>query len=411
MDTLTLPPPLLGTPGLEARKGSGSDGGGGGRRRHHPDAVVLGVPLLLFGAAILAVLAAGLALRAGSTPEAARYRTETVTRGQVTGVLRVPARVIPRAAIRVGAQRVGRVTTVLAAPGDQVKRGQVLARLDDRELRALAIGARAAALAAQVNAKQAEMRLAQIVYLMQNGGAATDEDGDHLSATALHAAALEAEVTLVNAAADLKKQSAAVEAARAVLDGAVLRAPIDGVVLNRAVEAGETVAAGIPLFVIGTDPSEMQVVASVGEGDLTRMRPGHATFVVPAFPHRVFQANVGGIEPTAPAEPKSGSVTGYQVRLLAANREMELRPGMTATVSLPFSSAHEALQVPVEALRDGLDGGGEPRNAIYVLDHARHPHRVPVEVGVTDGHMVEVRAATLEPGASVILDARDRRLD
>jgi HlyD family secretion protein len=410
MDTLTLPPSLLGTPGLDARKDTKSDGDGGGRRRHGPDAVVLGIPLLLFGAAILAVLAAGLALRAGSTPEAGRYRTETVTRGQVTGVLRVPARVVPRAAIRVGAERVGRVVTVLAAPGDQVRRGQVLARLDDREVRALAVGARAAALAAQVNAKQAEMRLAQIVYLMQNGGTATDAEGEQLGPHELHAAALDAEVTLVNAAAELKKQAAAVEAARAVLDGAVLRAPIDGVVLSRAVEPGETVAAGVPLFVLGTDPSEMQVVASVGEGDVTRMRPGHATFVVPAFPHRVFQANIGVIEPATPAPPVAGSRTGYEVRLLASNHEMQLRPGMTATVSLPFASANEALQVPIEALRERPDGG-ETRNAIYVLDPARRPRRVPVEVGVTDGHRVEVRAATLEPGASVILDAHDRRLD
>jgi HlyD family secretion protein len=372
----------------------------------------LGLALLILFAAILAALAATLLLRAGSATAAERYRTETVTRGQVTGVLRVPARVVPRSVIRVGAQRVGRMTSVAVSPGDRVKRGQVLGRLDDRELRALAVGARASALAAQVNARQAQMRLAQIVYLLHNGGAALDAEGESVSPHELRSAALEAEVGLVNAAAELKKQSAAVSAAQVSLAGAVLTAPIDGVVLQRAVEPGETVAAGVPLFVIGTDPSEMQVVASVAEGDVSRVRPGHVTFVVPAYPGRVFHANLGIIEPSASA-PDGAGAPGYHVRLQATNREMQLRPGMTATVSLPLASPREALQVPLEALHFSTEDGAEDiRGAIYVLDAARRPRRVPVEVGVTDGRVVEVRAATLEPGASVVLGKRAvRRVD
>jgi multidrug efflux pump subunit AcrA (membrane-fusion protein) len=89
------------------------------------------------------------------------------------------------------------------------------------------------------------------------------------------------------------------------------------------------------------------------------------------------------------------------VRLRA--RDAVLRPGMTATVNVPVASERQALRVPVEALSAGADA---TRGAVYVLDHARHPQRIPVQVGVTDGRMVEVRGPALQAGASVILDHR-----
>jgi HlyD family secretion protein len=402
MDTLTMPPALIGAGSETAAASRGEDGANRSGRR--PTALSVGLALLLFLAAVLAALAAAVLLRAKASTESQRYRTETVVQGQVTGVREVPARVIPRATVRVGSERVGRTTAVLVSPGDRVKRGQVLARLDNRELRAQAMGAQAAQLAAQVNARQAQMRLAQIVYLLQNGGGAIDETGEPLSGTELRAAALEAEVSLVNAAAELKKQEAAVTASRIVLAGSVLTAPMDGVVLSRAVEPGETVAAGAPLFVIAADPSEMHVVVPLTESDVARVRSGPVTFVVPALPGEVFQANIGAIEPA----PTEDGTVGYQMRLRTTNPERHLRAGMTAKVSLPLDSTREALHVPVEALRFTPDGSNDHRS-IYVLEHGKQPRRVPVELGVTDGRVVEVRAAALEPGASVILGKEGER--
>jgi HlyD family secretion protein len=423
MDTLTFPPPVLGQAGTQAPAGPASDETEPRRRRHGPDAFAVGLALLVMLAVVLAVMGAGMLVRARNQTPAQRYRTETVTRGQVTGVLRVPARVVPRSVLRIGADRVGKVVAVNVAPGDRVKRGQVLARLDDRELRALASGNRASLLAARVNAHQAQMRLAQIVYLLErstqsNRGSALDQDEEALTPQELQAAALDAEVTLVNAAAELKKQSASLAATQASLSNAVLTAPMDGVVLSRAVEPGETVAAGVPLVVLGTDPSEMQVVASLSEGDISRVQPGKATFVVPAFPDRVFQARLGAVEPaiaasttTTGSHAEEVTPSGYRVRLLAANREQQLQAGMTAIVSIPLASARESLQVPVEAVQVGTGEGGEPHGSVYVLDSARRPQRIPVEVGVTDGRRVEIRSAKLAPGASVILGNRDHELD
>jgi len=231
-----MPPPLAGTAGQPGQAGASSVDQGPARRRHRPDAFAIGLALLVMLAVVLAVMGAGMLVRARNQAPAPRYRTETVTRGQVTGVLRVPARVVPRSVVRIGADRVGRVVAVTVAPGEVVKRGQVLARLDDRELRALASGTRASLMAARVNAHQAQMRLAQIVYLLQHAGRnGIENDGESLSATELKAAALDAEVTLVNAAAELKKQAASLVATQALLSNTVLTAPIDGVVLSRAV--------------------------------------------------------------------------------------------------------------------------------------------------------------------------------
>jgi HlyD family secretion protein len=413
MDTLTFPPPVAGQAGSNVQGGAAPADAGPPRRRHGPDAFAVGLSLLVMLAAVMAVMGASMLVRARNQGPGVRYRTETVTRGQVTGVLRVPARVVPRSIVRLGADRVGRVVAVNVAPGDQVKRGQVLARLDDRELRALASGTRASLLAARVNAHQAEMRLAQILYLLEHTGGADveGENGQTLSSSELKAAALEAEVTLVNAAAELKKQTASLIATQALLSNTVLTAPMDGVVLSRTVEPGETVAAGVPLLAIGTDPSEMQVVASLSEGDISRVQPGQATFVVPAFPDRVFHAHLGAVEPTLAPRAEEPATTGYRVRLTAANGERQLRPGMTATVSIPLASDREALQVPVEALQSSIEGSADAHGSVYVLDAARHPRRIPVEVGVTDGHRVEIRSAKLEAGTSVILDKHDHDLD
>lgn len=393
-------PPLAGT-GTET--GTSATDEGGKRGHGGPDALSLGLALLVLFGAILAALAGGLLLQASTRPSVEGYRTETVTRGRVTGVLEVPARVIPRTTVRVGAGRVGRTTAVLAAPGDRVKRGQVLARLDDREHRAMAAGAQAASLAAQVSARQAQMRLAQIVHVLQRGGGVLDQDGELVSPATIRAATLDAEITLVTAAAELKRQEAAVTTSRLLVSGAALTSPIDGMVLSRDVEPGETVAAGAPLFVIAADPSELQVVATLEESAVGRVRPGPVSFVVSAFPGEVFPANIGAIE------PDSGDGTGgYRIRLRASNPELHLRPGMSATVSLPLDSPREALHVPLEALGFTLDGAAPDRDAVYVLDGARRPRRVPVQRGVSDGRVIEVRSAQLEPGASVILGKRPR---
>jgi HlyD family secretion protein len=341
-----------------------------------------------------------IALRRPAPTTSHRYRTETVARGPVTGLLPLSARLQATAEVRVGPEHAGRVAVVAVHPGDHVRRGDVLARLDARQLRADAVGADAGALAAQVGARHAQLQMAQIVYLLRQnlGHPSTDET----RGPELEGAALDAEANLANAAAQLHKQAAVRVATRANLAAAVLRAPIDGVVVSRAVEPDETVQAGAPLFVVASDPAEVQLVAAVGELDAGRLRPGPATFEVPAHPGRTFEALAGPIEPTP-----ASSGAPYRMRLFARNPGRLLAPGMTATVKLPASSSAQSLKVPMAALAFSPDGpAAEAGTAVYVLGPGSHPRRIAVDVGVTDGRTAEIRSPALPSGTAVIVGQR-----
>jgi HlyD family secretion protein len=371
METLTMPPVVTPSAGGWAR--------------------AVWWSLLATGACALAVVALGSAhLRA--SPRASRYRTETVTRGPVTGVLRLPAWLEPTATVRVGSDNTGRVMTVSARVGQHVRRGQVLARLDDRALRAEVAGAVAQAEASRVAVRQAQVKLRQIIYLLQRGD---DEDrrGE------LESAALDAEGELYGAVAAQKRQDADAARTRARVGGSLLRAPLDGVVVSRSVEPGETVTPGAPLFVIAADASALRVVGHVGEADVAHVRRGAALFTTRALPGRVFPAMVTTVGPVPDGDRPPFS---YRVQLLARNDEHLLRAGMTVTLSLPIESAADALRVPVTAVRRNADG----HTSIQVLDTDGRPARVPVEAGVSDGRVTEILAADVAPGALVIADPR-----
>jgi HlyD family secretion protein len=357
--------------------------------------------------ALLAAMLIALGLRARGTLASHRYQTETAVSGQVTGMLAVPAHLIPTASLRIGTEETGRVASVAVRPGDRVSRGQVLARIEDRKLRALAAGAEASAVAAEVNAQQAQLRLAQIMYLLRESAGGLDgaevPRGSGNTRNELQGAALEAEVDLVNAAAELKKQTAAASATRTSMSHAVLRSPIDGVVMSRSVEPGETVPAGAPLFIVASDPSEMELLATIDEADIPFVAaPGAAVFSVPAYPGRQFQAVITAVEPAS--EP-AGRFS-YRLRLRATNTELALRPGMTATVQLPLASHPDALLVPASAVAFTPAGTAPESGAAVYVRGGAGAHRVPVKVGVTDGRMAEVRGTPLQPGTPVIVGER-----
>jgi HlyD family secretion protein len=324
-----------------------------------------------------------------------RYRTETVLRGQVTGVLHLPATLIPTARIRVGTTEPARVQKVSVRVGDRVERGQVLARLESRHLRAAAIGAEASALAAQVGARQAQLKMAEIAYLLQKGhGAPADPE--------VASAALSAEIDLVNATAQLKRQAADWVIARDRLAGSVIRAPINGVIAERSIEDGETLPAGTPMFVIASDPTELELIAPVSEVDAARLRPGTVTFEVPAHPGRQFEADSDGAVEPAPASTGAP----YRVRLHAHNPDGALASGMTARLELPARSAEGVPIVPAEAV--AFSPAADSRatgQAVYVVAQGR-PRRIAINTGVSDARRIEVREASLREDDEVIVGER-----
>jgi HlyD family secretion protein len=252
----------------------------------------------------------------------------------------------------------------------------------------------------------------------------------------------QAEAAARVAAANLSSARAQVERARINLRYAIIESPIDGIVLSRAVELGQTVAASFntpTLFTLAGDMREMLVQAAVDEADIGRLRPGQsATFTVDAYPDTVF---AGTVEQVRLQPQVTQNVVTYDVILSAANPDLRLMPGMTANLTIVTARHDDVLRAPVAALRftppeaagsaakpEGRDsgrpagdaprrssgGGGErtPRSAgsvgsagstqgrVFVLENGK-PTAVRVRTGLSDGNRVEI-TGPLEAGTEVV---------
>jgi HlyD family secretion protein len=263
-------------------------------------------------------------------------------------------------------------------------------------------------------------------------GMATDQSLEAATATRDRAkAALDsARANLAIAQADLKAQ-------QTDLAKSTIYAPIDGIVLTRSVDPGQTVASSLQapvLFVIAADLSQMELNAAIDEADIGGVKPGQdARFTVDAYPDRRFDASIRDI---AYASVTTDSVVTYAARFNVDNKDLLLRPGMTATVSIVTRQANDVVTVPAAALRFSpppaterrgfslrnivspgprFGGRGQRRQSastdgtrtLYVLRDGR-PHAVQVKTGSTDGDKVEILSG-LKGGEQVILSATQAR--
>ncbi|MCA9590361.1 MAG: efflux RND transporter periplasmic adaptor subunit, partial [Myxococcales bacterium] len=237
------------------------------------------------------------------------------------------------------------------------------------------------------------------------------------------------------AKAALQQAQAALNQAQVNLSYTRILSPIDGVVISRNVDVGQTVASSLQapvLFTIAEDLRKMQVHTSIAEGDVGRLAPGMgATFTVDAFPGQRFRGKIGQIRNAAQTVQ---NVVTYNAVIDVDNEDLRLRPGMTATVTIVFAEKKGVLAVPNAALRfhppsqDGPEGAstarparsarpprapaasGEPRKSretprsVYVLRGAA-PEAVSVEVGLSDGTVTEITGGELHDGDLVVVDA------
>jgi len=243
-----------------------------------------------------------------------------------------------------------------------------------------------------------------------------------------------AEAEEVSARAQITEARATLDAVETDLAKATIRAPIDGIVLNRQVEIGQTVAAAFQtpvLFTLAEDLTRMELAVDVDEADVGRVAVGQrATFTVDAYPERTFAARV--VEVRFAPETVEGVVT-YETLLSVDNSDLLLRPGMTATADVIVETVDDAVLVANAALRftppepeirprriGGIlppppgasvrqpaevpDEGASPR--VWVL---REGKPVPIEliVGATDGEMTEVASGEVEPGLELLVDFDD----
>lgn len=387
----------------------------------------------IFAVTIGAVLGGGLYLYRHQAAKPAQYATTPVRRGDLAVVVTVTGNLAPVNQVDVGCELSGTVEQLFVDENDRVRKGQVLAVLDTSKLRdQIALGeaviASARANLAQMSATVRESGLQASrmnrLYKVSNGGWPAKADVDAADAARARAVAAEAA-----ARAAITQAEANLNTNRTNLSKATVRSPVDGVVLIRKVEVGQTVAATLQapvLFTIAQDMRRMELDADIDEADVGQVKEGQdAVFTVDAYPGREFAAHVTRVG--LGSQTKEGVVT-YKGVLAVDNSDLSLRPGMTASADIRTKTRSGVLLVPDAALRftppaaadrtpnalmPGLPrlGAGPVRRSsdpnsqqVWTLQDGR-PAVIRVRVGASDGRETEVAAPGLRVGLPVITEA------
>lgn len=306
------------------------------------------------GAGLLLVLILVSAL--GRKPQPVKYVTEPAKRGNLVVTVSATGTLEPLKTVEVGIEVSGTIKTVEVDYNAEVQVGQVLARLDTTKLEAQAQqneaaleSARAKVLQAQASVQEAEAQLARLkrVHELSGGKMPSQSDLDTATANLARDKADEA-----SAKAAVAQAQAALNAYRTDLAKAIVVSPIKGVVLTRAVEPGQTVAASFntpTLFKLAEDLTKMELQVDVDEADVGQVKAGQeATFTVDAYPDRAFPARITQVR--YGSQTTDGVVT-YKTVLNVDNSSLALRPGMTATATITVNKRENALLIPNAALR------------------------------------------------------------
>jgi len=368
----------------------------------------------------------------------AKFETSAVDRGPIVAKVTASGTLSALVTVQVGSQVSGRIREILVDYNAAVKKGQVIARLDPQLLTATLEQARANYNAARADLQKASAQARDAERQLTRQRSLNERK---LTAQADYDTALAnsevAEAQVAAAQGRVEQMRAALHQAQVNLDYATITSPIDGVVISRSVDVGQTVAASLQtptLFVIAEDLRKMQVDTSVAEADVGKLKPGMtALFTVDAYPTERFEGSVRQIR-NSPTTVQN--VVTYDAVIDVENPQLMLRPGMTANVTFVYADRPDALRAANAALRfkptpellsqggarDAAGGATKPgtpsltntrprskrdeandRRTLWVLRDQK-PTPVSIKTGITDGTHTEILEGELNEGDQIITD-------
>jgi HlyD family secretion protein len=368
------------------------------------------VAILAGGAALLLALLVAWWTHAKPAP-ATGFVTEPVDRGPIEVAVTATGTVNPVTTVQVGTYVSGPILQISVDFNSPVEKGQLVAKIDPRPFQVKVLQAEAGVATAQATAAKAraDLGIKQLGFernrVLRQRNLIAQNDLDTAKSDYE-----QAQAQLALAEAGVKQAQAALEAARIDLGYTDITSPVDGVVVSRNVDVGQTVAASFQtptLFQIAQDLTKMQVDSSVSESDIGGVAQGQPSwFTVDAYPGRRFEGKVAQVR-NAPVTLQN--VVTYDVVVAVANGDLALKPGMTATVSITTAHRDDALRVPVRALRyrpdESATDAKEP--AVWRLGADGKPERVAVQTGIRNEKYVEVTGSDLAAGQPVVV-ARKR---
>ncbi len=358
---------------------------------------------LLAAAGLGLILLFWLAFGGKSAPQ---YVTQKVARGPLSIIVSATGTLAPSDQVDVGAEVSGRLDAVNVDYNDKVKKGEVLAQINTDQITAQLDQAKATLAQAEATVVQNTLTLKRYRALVKVNG---------ISPQALDGAIAD----LARAKANVALGKAQVDQYQTQLSKTTIRSPIDGVVLDRKVSAGQTVIAALQtpvLFTLASDLARMELDVDIDEADVGQVHAGQrATFTVDAYPSRIFNADLTAVR----SSPKTvNGVVTYQGVLMVDNTDGVLKPGMTATADILVGSYKNVLLVPNGALRFTPDKtisdkaptppapvNGVSWGRVWMLKAGKlAPH--DLKLGASDGHQTRVLSGDIAPGDLVVTDLK-----
>lgn len=362
---------------------------------------------LIYGIALLAIFGIGYKMlnrNAGGTV----YKTQKIENGDIMESITASGTINPLSTVSVGSQASGRIAEIYVDYNSVVKKGQLLALIDQENAKAT-VQQREAALEiakAQVNVeennikyyKKALNRISKLnasKYSTEKDLEAAERDYDNAVA----------QLTLEQA--QVKQAQASLNSAQTELSYTEIKAPVDGIVISKAVEVGQTVAASFEtpeLFSVAEDLTKMQIEASVVEADIAKVKEGQKVrFTVDSYADDYFYGTVTQVRNEATT---TSNVVTYTVVIGIDNTDMKLKPGMTANVEIITAEEKNVMLVPNQALRFYIDDSDNAKRykdrGVWIIKNG-HPERVTVKIGVSDDDNTQILESTLKIGDEVIV--------